>query len=202
VIPAREPDEDPPPRKYYYDQGHAEIVAHWVREFDRNGYQLRTVKFTDYTGEQVRTLVPSAEDFRRLWLDPDRRAEALTLLAARGIDLDTLLAESGQLEADIFDLLCATAYGLPVRTRRERADRVRKERRAFLERYQPLARAVLEDLLEKYAAHGLAQWALPEALKVPPISNRGTVLELIRAFGGEEPLRQAIEELEMMLYAA
>jgi len=32
---------------------------------------------------------------------------------------------------------------------------------------------ILNDLLDEYAEHGLAQFKVPEVLKVPPISGRG-----------------------------
>jgi hypothetical protein len=39
-------------------------------------------------------------------------------------------------------------------------------------------------------------------LKVPPISERGNVGEIIRFFGGAAPLRQAVADLQAHLYAA
>ena len=37
-------------RKFYYDGGQVEIVAHLVYELDPNGKQLRVVRYTDYAG--------------------------------------------------------------------------------------------------------------------------------------------------------
>jgi type I restriction enzyme R subunit len=39
-------------------------------------------------------------------------------------------------------------------------------------------------------------------LKVPPISERGNVIEIAAAFGGADKLREAVNELQTMLYAA
>ena len=55
---------------------------------------------------------------------------------------------------------------------------------------------MLEELLEKYAEHGDAQFVLPDVLQVPPISEHGTVGEIIRLFGGAEQLREAVNELQ------
>jgi type I restriction enzyme R subunit len=52
-------------------------------------------------------------------------------LEERGIDFDQLRSSSNQPEADPFDLLCHLAFNGPLRTRRERADRVKKEEKAF-----------------------------------------------------------------------
>ena len=60
------------PRKFYYDGGQVEVVAHLVHELDPNGKQLRVVKYTDYAAESVRSITPSAHSgegdhsFRRM----------------------------------------------------------------------------------------------------------------------------------------
>ena len=61
---------------------------------------------------------------------------------------------------------------------------------------------MLDALLEKYAEHGTAQFMIPDVLKVPPISERGNVIEIANLFGGPEKLKQAVGELQSLLYAA
>jgi len=189
-------------RKYYFDGGQVEIAAHLVYELDPDGRQLRVVRFSEYAAEKVRTLYPSAADLRKKWADPALRAEIIAKLEERGIDFDQLREASNQPEADAFDLLCHLAFNGPLRTRRERADPVRKEERDFFDRFGPEAKAILADLLEKYAEHGTAQFVIPDVLKVPPISERGNVIEIAELFGGPDELRQAVAELQALLYAA
>ena len=43
---------------------------------------------------------------------------------------------------------------------------------------------------------------VPDVLKVPPISERGNVLEIAKLFGGAEKLKEAVQELQTLLYAA
>lgn len=195
-------DEREPRRKYYVDGGQVEIAAHLVHEFDSDGRQLRVVRFTDYAAEKVRTLYPSAAEMRERWANPEGRSEIIALLEERGIDFDELASASNQPEADPFDLLCHLAFNAPLRTRRERADRLRNEKKDFFDRYGPEARAVLEELLEKYAEHGTAQFVIPDVLKVPPISGHGNVREIAGLFGGPQELREAIHQLQRLLYAA
>ncbi|MGH7774167.1 MAG: type I restriction-modification enzyme R subunit C-terminal domain-containing protein, partial [Candidatus Binatia bacterium] len=189
-------------RKYYFDGGQVEIAAHLVYELDPDGKQLRVIKFTDYAAEKVRTLCPSLVELRNQWADADLRSAIISKLEERGIDFDELRAATQQSEADPFDLLCYVAFNAPIRSRRERAERLRKEKRDFFERYGPEAKAVLNELLEKYAEHGTAQFLIPDILKVPPISDRGNVLEIARFFGGSEKLKEAVSELQALLYAA
>jgi type I restriction enzyme R subunit len=189
-------------RKLYFDDGQVEIAAHLVYELDPDGKQLRVVRFTDYAGEKVRTLFPSAPELQTEWADPVKRAEIIERLSERGIDFDELAAAANQPDADPFDLLCHLAYNAPLRTRRERAERLRTEKKDFFDRYGPEARVILNKLLEKYAEHGTAQFLLPDVLRVPPISDHGQPGEIISIFGGPQQLRQAVTELQTLLYAA
>jgi len=193
-------DSEGEPRKYYFDGGQVEILSHLVYELDPDGKQLSVVKYTDYAGKMVRTLYPSAAELRRWWVDPRKRAEIIEQLAGRGIDFPALAESAGQPEADPFDLLCHLAFNAPLRSRRERADRVRREERAFFDQYSPDARIILGELLDKYADHGTAQFVIPDALKVPPVSEHGNVMEIATLFGGAEQLRQAVTGLQALLY--
>jgi type I restriction enzyme R subunit len=187
-------------RKFYVDEGTVEIVAHLVYELDPDGKQLGVVKFTDYTADKVRMLVPSTADLRAAWANPEQRAEMLAKLEERGLTPDVITSQTGMPEADTFDLLCHLAFNRPVRTRRERADRVAKERAEFFARFGPEARQILSELLEKYAEHGVAQLKLPDVLKVPPIADHGNPSEIAAAFGGRERLVEAVADLQALLY--
>ncbi|HJX09915.1 MAG TPA: DEAD/DEAH box helicase family protein [Candidatus Binatia bacterium] len=189
-------------RKFYFDGGQVEIAAHLVYELDPDGKQLRVVKFSEYAAEKVRTLYPSPAELRKQWADPALRAEIIAKLDERGIDFDQLRASSNRPEADPFDLLCHLAFNAPLRTRRERADRVNKDEKSFFQKYGPEARTILGELLEKYAEHGTAQFVIPDVLKVPPISERGNVVEIAGYFGGAEKLKEAVDKLQALLYAA
>jgi type I restriction enzyme R subunit len=190
------------PRKFYYDGGQVTIVAHLVHELDPNGKQLRVVRYTDYAADAVRTLCPSAQELRKRWADAEQRSEIIQALAERGVSFDELAEQTKQPEADPFDLLCHLAFNAPLRTRRERAQRLQQERKDFFERYSPEARQILNELLEKYALHGDAQFALPDVLHVPPISNHGNPGEIIRLFGSPEQLRTAVNDLQGILYGS
>jgi len=194
--------QEPQHRKYYVDGGHVEIAAHLVYELDSDGSKLRVVKYTEYTAEKVRTLFPSAVELLKKWSDADKRSEIIEALAERGIDFKQLADAAGQPDADPFDLLCHVAYNAPLRTRRERAACVRTEKKDFFEQYGSEAKAVLHELLEKYAEYGVAQFVLPDVLQVPPISSHGNVAEIAKFFGGPEQLKKAVKKMQELLYAA
>ena len=197
---------DPPPpgerRKFYFDGGNVEIAAHLVYELDPDGKQLRVIRYTDYAGEKVRTLFPDVKELRKQWSDPAARTKIIESLAERGISFDELAEAAGQPEADPFDLICHLAHNAPLRTRRERAHALRTDRKDFFGQYSPEARQILEELLEKYAEHGTAQFVLPDVLDVPPISDHGQPGEIVRLFGGAKELREAVTQLQTLLYSA
>ena len=189
-------------QKYYFDGGHVEIAAHLVYELDPDGKQLRVIRYTDYAAEKIRTICPTAPELRAQWADPAKRSEIIRLLEERGISFTELAEAAKQPEADPFDLLCHLAFNAPLRTRRERAQQLRESRKDFFSRFGPEAKQILEELLEKYAEHGNAQFVLPDVLHIPPISDHGKPNEIIRHFGSPEILRQAVHDLQNLLYAA
>jgi len=195
-------DDETTRRKYYVDGGHVAIATHLVYELDPDGKQLRVVRFTDYTAEKVRTLFANAHELREQWADPLKRADVVDALEERGIAYEHLADEAGQPDADPLDLLCHLAFNAPLRTRRERAQRLRSERKDFFEQYGAEAREILEDLLDKYTEHGATQFEVPDVLEVPPINAFGNVIEIAKLFGGAQKLRAAVNQLQALLYAA
>jgi type I restriction enzyme R subunit len=176
----------------YFDGGHVEIAAELVHELDADGKQICVVKLADYTAEKVRTLCASPDELRARWADAGQRADILPQLAERGIDFAQVATQAGQPDADPFDLLCHLAFNAPVLTRRQRADRVKRQQAAFFNYYKPEAREILNDLLEKYASDGELQFTMPNVLKVPPISQHGNVNEIIGKFGRAHQLCNAM----------
>lgn len=190
------------PRKYYVDSGSVEIVADMVYELDADGKRLRVVKLTDYTSEKIREIFTSAAELRSKWSIAEERATIIGTLAEKGISLEELVQASEDPEVDPFDLLCNLAFNLPKRSRRERAEFIKKEKKDFFERYGTDARQILNEILDKYIEHGTAQFKIPDILKIDPIARHGNVIEIANKFGGAEQLREAVYEMQNLLYAA
>lgn len=195
-------DYPTPPRKFYVDNGAVEISAHVVWDLDADGRRLQARQFTEYTADSVRSMYPSAAQLRAKWSAPEERAAIITALEERGISFEELAETAKQPDADPFDLLCHVAYSAPIRSRRERAEAARNDGYAFFIKFSNGAREVLNELLEKYVEFGTAQFAIPDILKVEPISHHGNIIEIAEMFGGPEQLRAAVGELQQLLYAA
>ncbi|CAN5357829.1 DEAD/DEAH box helicase family protein [soil metagenome] len=193
-------DEEAGPRKFYVHGGHGEIDTEVIQDLDIDGSKLRTVQISQYAGETVRTLYTDAEDLRSYWASAEQRAAVVEALEERGIDFEILAAQAGQPDADPYDLLCHLAFNAPLVTRRQRAENARTNKTTFFDEYGTEARAILEELLEKYADHGISEFRVPEVLELPPIVAHGNVMEIARKFGGAEKLMKALGKLQELIY--
>jgi type I restriction enzyme R subunit len=204
--PGPNPDPEPPhaheARKLYVDGGQVEVIGHLVYELDADGKKLQVVKYTEYSGRLLRSMYPSAGEFQAAWANQDSRIEALRELADRGLNFEELAAASGQADADAFDVLCHLAWNAPLLTRRERAERAKRKHPDLFAQYGDTAREILALLLEKYIERGVIQFhQLSDLMKTPPFDSFGLPGEIAnRHFGGIQPMREAIAQMQAALY--
>lgn len=182
--------------KYLVSGVEVRVIAERVQYLDRSG-RLITESLTDYTKRTVQAEYATLEDFLRRWSEADRKAAVISELHEQGLLLEELRAQVSR-DLDVFDLICYVVYGQPPLTRRERAEKVRKSDVFTL--YGTQARAVLDALLDKYADEGLAPVEDLGVLRVKPLSELGTPLELIQRFGGKDEYVRAVRLLETALY--
>ena len=83
-----------------------------------------------------------------------------------------------------------------------RASSVHRQLQEAFPDYREEARDILDTLLEMYASDGIAQFTIPDAFELPPLAGYGNVFEITTLFGGAEKLRQAVHQLQALLYAA
>jgi type I restriction enzyme R subunit len=160
--------------------------------------KLVTESLRDYTRINLGKAYDSLDGFLQAWNSAERKAALIEELEGRGVFLDALADEVGK-DFDPFDLLLHVAYDQPPLTRRERAQRVKK--RNVFTQYGPVARQVLETLLDKYADEGITTIESDAVLRVQPFTDLGSPVELIRSFGGRPQYLQALATLERELYA-
>jgi len=203
-IKTDDPDDNPPrppKNKYYVNGGIVEIITDVVYELDSDGKRLAPIKYTDYTQKQVRSMYTSASELRSKWSDAEQREQIVSLLAQKGITIEQLVEVTKKYEADPFDLLCHVAYNAPIRTRKERAEKLKANKKYFFARFGEEARQVLNQMLDKYIEFGTEQLTDTNILKVPPISLHGNLMEISGLFGGTAALRNSIGEMQALLYA-
>jgi type I restriction enzyme R subunit len=193
---------DDQPRKYLLGGSVSVTVARERVQYLNAEGKLVTESLRDYTRINLSKAYISLDQFLQAWNTAERKAVLIEELERQGVFLDALaeeVAHTGIKDLDPFDLLLHVAYDLPPLTRRERAQRVKK-RNAF-GHYGPVARKVLDALLDKYADEGIATIESNEVLRVQPLSELGSPVELVRSFGGRPQYLQALQALERELYA-
>jgi type I restriction enzyme R subunit len=149
---------------------------------------------------KVRTLYTSADELRTRWADPVQRKAVIAALDEHAVDFVGLAEEMKRPDADPLDLLCYLTFERPLLTRKQRADRVRKQKKDFFDRYGDKARQVLFDLLQKYEEHGPEDFAIPDVFKLPPFLQLGRPIQIAALFGGAEKMKEAVLELQGLVY--
>ena len=190
------------PKKYVIGNNVTVAVARERVQYLNAQGKLITESLRDYTRINLLKKYDSLDQFLQAWQQADRKAALLQELEGQGVLLDALadeVAHTGMVDLDPFDLLLHVAYDQPPLTRRERARRVQK--RNVFTHYGPVARKVLEALLDKYADEGITTIESNEVFKLQPFTDLGSPVELVRSFGGRPQYLSALQTLQRELYA-
>jgi type I restriction enzyme R subunit len=164
--------------------------------FDHNGKPI-TTSLKDHTRQLIKSQYASLNDFLQRWNGADKKEVLIRELENQGVLVD-VLRDAVNREVDLFDLICHVAYDQPPLTRKERANKVKK--RDYFSKYGEQARKVLETLLDKYADQGISNLESMDILKVKPLTDYGSALEILAYFGGKVKYLEAVKELEQELY--
>jgi type I restriction enzyme R subunit len=151
----------------------------------------------DPTKELIKGQFASLDDFLNRWNNTDKKDIIIKELENQGVLVEAL-RDAVNREVDLFDLICHVAFEQPPLTRKERANNVKK--RNYFTRYGEQTRKVLESLLDKYADEGVINIESMDILKVKPLTDYGSPLEIIKQFGSKAKYLKAIKELEQELY--
>ena len=190
--------EEPPRKKVRVNGVLVKVVNERVQYLGEDG-KIITESFKAYTKDNINKQYATLTDFLKKWNSANKKTTIVEALEEQGIFFDILREEVGQ-DFDPFDLICHIAFEQPPLTRKERAQQVKK--RHYFTKYGEKAQAVIKSLLEKYADDGLLTIENMEVLKLDPINQHGSPIEIITAFGGKADYLEALAELEQELYKA
>ena len=183
-------------KKYYVNNIPVSIIHERVQYYGKDG-KLITESLKDYSKKNIEKEFASLDEFIKKWNDAEKKEELIKELAEHGVLLEALREEVG-LDLDDFDLICHIAFDQPPLTRQERANKVRK--RNYFSKYGETAQKVLNSLLDKYEREGISSIQHGAVLKVQPLNQMGSAVELVRAFGKKKDFDQAIKDLENEIY--
>lgn len=206
-LPPDEGDQPPPPgpgpdidsgtpKKYYINEVPVSVVNERIQYYGADG-KLVTESLKDYTRKNVKEQFASLDAFLIRWNNEEKKAALIKELKQEGIFLDELKEEVGK-DMDDFDLIAHIAFDQPPLTRKERADNVRK--RNYFGKYSEKAQTVIGALLDKYENEGISAIESGSILKVKPLNEIGSPVELVRSFGKRDDFERAIIELSHELY--
>ena len=102
-------------------------------------------------------------------------------------------------DVDDFDFICHIVFDGKLKTRKERAESVKKT--GFLDKYSGVAREVIETLLDKYMERGIYEIESSEILKLPEFMKFGKPVKIAQSFGGIQEYNKAFMDLEKAIYA-
>ncbi len=188
--------EDEDIKKYYVNNVPVTIANERVQYYGKDG-KLITESLKDYSKKNIEKEFTSLDDFIQRWTASEKKEELIKELAEHGVLLEALREDVG-LDLDDFDLICHIAFDQPPLTRQERANNVRK--RNYFGKYSETAQKVLNGLLDKYEQEGIVSIEQGSVLKVKPLNEMGSPVELVRAFGKQKDFEQAVKELENEIY--
>ena len=185
-----------PRQKIYVNGVDVSVLVSRELYFDQHGKPI-TTSLKDHTKEIIKGKYVSLDDFLHKWNNADRKEAIIKELQEQGVLVEALM-EAVDKKVDLFDLICHIAYDQPPLTRKERANNVKK--RDYFAKYSVQSRKVLEALLEKYADEGIENIESMEVLRVNPLNEFGSPVEIIKEFGSKEEYLKAVKELENELY--
>ena len=187
-----------PPAKFYVNGVNVAILNERVQYLDADG-KLITGSLRDYTRKKVREQYESLDDFLNKWNKADKKRVIVEELVEQGILLDNMREDIDK-EMDVFDMICHTAFDQPPLTRAERAKNVKQ--RNYFTKYGERTRKVLEALLDKYADAGVENIEDMGILRIHPLDQFGSPVEIVNLFGGKKKYVKALSELEREIYKA
>ena len=120
------------------------------------------------------------------------------MLLQHGIDIETIKKEQNMEDVDDFDFICYIAFNQKPLTRKERADGVKKQ--DFFNKYNGIAREVLEVLLDKYKNQGITEIVNMGVLRLDPFMKLGKPTKIVSYFGGKEGYINAVADLQDAIY--
>lgn len=195
----KEPTEPKPPRKKQRINGvEFKVVLQQNQCYDSEG-NLITENLIDFTKGKLKEEYKDLNDFLNKWTSGMKRDAIIDELYEHDIFLDELREVVGREDIDDFDLICHLAFDKEPLTRHERANNVKK--RGYLNKYDGIAKDVLNGLLEKYASEGIENIENITIFKNEPFRQFGNAVTISNAFGGKERLLNVMLDLHKELYA-
>lgn len=174
---------------------HMSATTFW----DPSGKPMSAAEFVQRLFGELPVLFRDEDELRKLWGQPETRKALLETLGEKGFGKDQLTEIARMIDAeksDLFDVLAYIAFNMAPISRRDRAD---KGRRQILSQYDEKLQAFLDFVLAQYVEEGveeLDQDKLPSLLEL----KYNAVTDAANALGGVSRIREAFIGFQRYLY--
>lgn len=189
-------------RIYHVNNVDVKIVNERVQYLDEHG-KLITESITDFTKKNILNEYATLNDFLHKWSSIAQKQTILEELQKQGIYLDELRREVSNKNAkladiDDFDLILHIAYDQKPLTKRERINNVKK--RNYFGKYSESCRQIIDILMNEYMDKGIDNVQNMQILRNKEFDKWGSMLKIVKLFGGKAKYNQAIDELTNLIY--
>lgn len=174
---------------------HMSATTFW----DPSGKPMSAAEFVQRLFGELPVLFRDEDELRKLWGQPETRKALLETLGEKGFGKDQLTEIARMIDAeksDLFDVLAYIAFNMVPISRRDRAD---KGRRQIVSQYDEKLQAFLDFVLAQYIEEGvdeLDQDKLPSLLEL----KYNAVTDAANALGGVSRIREAFIGFQRYLY--
>jgi type I restriction enzyme R subunit len=164
------------------------------------GNELLDAEYVEYCKNGLIKRITTLDQLAGIWRDRTKRIKFKEDLEKSGINLNILSKLLKKPGAEEFDLIAHILFKAPVLSRDERARALLDLQREFIEKYGPSAREVILELVDRYKIAGIDEITDPRVFRTPPFDKMGALKGVIEIFGGLEPLKEVIQDIEKGLY--
>ena len=195
----------PRPPHAIVDGREVRVIGRKVSIYDPASGDESLLSYEEYTGNVVKRLESDfAKELKEIWINVENRQQFVDRLESRGISITHIRQLMENYDADVFDILYHLAHGSKIKTRKQRADKL-KTRKSFLEKYPDKAREVLSIIMDLYAEVGYQEInpENPSILKLKEFEKFGGDYAIKnKIFNGIDDYKKAITEVLQALYEA
>jgi len=148
--------------------------------------------------ERLTAEAKSLDDFRKLWIDPQKRRELIESLPDDGSGLRLLQELLRRKDYDLYDILVEIGYAMAPKTRAERVEALKYKHGRWIRNLPPKTANTLVALAHQFERGGTEELENPYVFNAPDVVKAGG-LEALKVLG--EP-KDIVNETKRRLFAA
>ncbi|RLB09422.1 MAG: restriction endonuclease subunit R [Deltaproteobacteria bacterium] len=148
--------------------------------------------------ERLTAEAKSLDDFRKLWIDPQKRRELIESLPDDGSGLRLLQELLRRKDYDLYDILVEIGYAMAPKTRAERVGALKYKHGRWIRNLPPKTANTLVALAHQFERGGTEELENPYVFNAPDVVKAGG-LEALKVLG--EP-KDIVNETKRRLFAA